>query len=62
MSQKSTPVKKDEAVRRLRDAGFALEADQLDAWRDINGKNMGWDGWIRRSHPHVVPKIWGWDC
>jgi len=54
----TTAVTKAEAIRRLRAAGFAMEADQLDAWRDANGNNWGWDGWIRRSQPHVVPTIW----
>jgi len=52
-------VTKDEAVRRLRAAGFRLEADQLEAWRDTNGNNWGWDGWVRGAHPHVIATIWG---
>ncbi len=39
------PVTKDEAVRRLRAAGFTQEADDLETWRDANGNNWGWDGW-----------------
>lgn len=54
----TTVVTKAEAIRRLRAAGFTIEADQLDAYRDKNGNNWGWDGWIRRSQPHVVNTIW----
>jgi hypothetical protein len=52
------PVTKEEAIRRLRAARFMQEADQLAAWRDANGNNRGWDGWIRGAHPHVVETIW----
>jgi hypothetical protein len=51
-------VKKDEAVRRLRAAGFNQEAKQLDTWRDVNGNNWGWDGWVRKALPHIVATIW----
>jgi hypothetical protein len=51
-------VAKEDALRRLRDAGLHQEADELDAWRDVNGNNWGWDGWIRGKHPHVVAVIW----
>lgn len=56
--QDRDPVTKDEAVRRLRAAGFTQEADELEAWRDANSSNSGWDGWIRGAHPHVVKTIW----
>ncbi len=51
-------VAKDEAVRRLRAAGFNREADLLDDWRDINENGWGWDGWIRGAFPDVAPIIW----
>lgn len=51
-------VTKEEALRRLRDAGFHQEANELEEWRDINGNNWGWDGWIRGTHPQVVAVIW----
>ncbi|MEP0426769.1 hypothetical protein [Rhodopirellula bahusiensis] len=51
-------VTKEEAIRRLRAAGFDNEANDLEAWRDANGNNWGWDGWIRGEHPHVVATIW----
>jgi hypothetical protein len=51
-------VTKGEAVRRLRAARLTQEADELEAWRDANGNNWGWDGWIRGTHPHVVAMIW----
>lgn len=51
-------VTKEDAVQRLIDAGFQKEANELGDWRDSNGNNWGWDGWIRGSHPHVVALIW----
>jgi hypothetical protein len=51
-------VTKDEAIERLRNAGYEQEAAELDQWRDANGNNWGWDGWIRGAHPHVVNTIW----
>ncbi len=54
----STMVQKDEAVRRLRTAELNEIANELEAWRDINGNNWGWDGWIRSAHPNAVAIIW----
>jgi hypothetical protein len=51
-------VTKEEAVRRLIAAGFQQEANELVNWRDQNGNNWGWDGWIRGAHPQVVAVIW----
>lgn len=51
-------VTKGAAVQRLRAAGFVQEANALEAWRDANGNNWGWDGWIRHAFPHVVATIW----
>lgn len=51
-------VSKDEAVIRLRSAGMTQEAEELDRWRDANGRNWGWDGWIRRAHPQAISTIW----
>lgn len=51
-------VQKDEAMRRLHAAGLNEIANELDAWRDINGNNWGWDGWIRSAHPDAVAIIW----
>jgi len=51
-------VTKAEAVRRLRQAGFVEEAVALDQWRDTNGNNWGWDGWVRGAYPDVVDTIW----
>lgn len=58
MNPNTEVITKDEAVRLLRNAGFAQEANELDAWRDVNGNNLGWDGWIRRQFPHLVATIW----
>ena len=49
---------KNEAINRLRAAGFENEADELEAWRNNYGNNQGWDGSIRRRHPHVIHVIW----
>lgn len=51
-------VSKAEAIRRLRSAGHSREAEELEAWRDINGNNWGWDGFVRREWPDLVDVIW----
>jgi|HubBroStandDraft_2_1064218.scaffolds.fasta_scaffold242801_2 hypothetical protein len=58
MSEAHEQVQKDEALRRLRSGGYGIEADELERWRDANGNNWGWDGWIRKAHPHVVGTVW----
>lgn len=58
MARHAESVTKAEAVRRLRAAGLIHEADELEAWRDTNGKNWGWDGWVRGAHPQAVSVIW----
>jgi hypothetical protein len=52
------PVTKEEAIRRLRTAGYRDIATELEHWRDLNGNNLGWDGWIRKAYPIVVVVIW----
>lgn len=52
------PVSKDEAVQRLKDAGYEGVANELKNWRDLNGNNLGWDGWIRGAYPVVNDVIW----
>ena len=49
---------KELALQRLLDAGFVQEANELESWRDKNGNNWGWDGWIRKAHPHIISTIW----
>jgi hypothetical protein len=51
-------VTKDEAIKRLRDAGYSHEANELEEWRDKNGKNWGWDGWIKKEHKQLKEIIW----
>jgi len=51
-------ITKAEAIQRLRNAGYKREAHQLQDWRDKNGRNWGWDGWIRSVHQHVVLTVW----
>lgn len=58
MSTNSQAITKAKAVRRLRHAGFVQEAKDLDTWRDVNGNNWGWDGWVRGQFPHVIATIW----
>ena len=48
-------ITKGEAIRRLRSAGSGHEADTLEEWRNKPGSNGGWDGWVRKAFPHVVP-------
>lgn len=57
-SKKHASVTKDEAVGRLRAAGHKSAADRLNEWRDKNGKNYGWDGYIRRAEPTLVRIVW----
>ena len=58
MPANSQAITKDEAVRRLRAAGFIREADELDTWHDKNGNLWGWDGWVRGHYPHLIETIW----
>lgn len=51
-------VPKEEAIRRLRAAGYQDIANELEKWRDTNGDNWGWDGWIRGAYPIVIDVIW----
>lgn len=55
---KHETVPKHEAIRRLRVAGYEDIANELEHWRDHNGNNLGWDGWIRGAYPIVVDVIW----
>lgn len=57
-NKKHEPVSKDEAVQRLKDAGYEGVANELKNWRDLNGNNLGWDGWIRGAYPVVIDVIW----
>ena len=49
---------KEEAIERLASAGHSTAAERLRTWRDKNGKNWGWDGYIRHAEPDLVPIIW----
>jgi hypothetical protein len=49
---------KEEAINRLISAGHRAAAERLRQWRDRNGNNWGWDGYIRRAEPTLVPAIW----
>ncbi len=55
---KRQPTTKPQAIRRLREARAEREARLLEAWRDKDGRNLGWDGWVRGNHPDVVAIIW----
>ena len=52
------PVTRDDAIRRLREAGRGQEASELENYEDKNGQGLGWDGWIRGAHPDLVDVIW----
>ena len=41
-----------------KNAGFFQEAQELEQWTDANGRNWGWDGWVRGTYPQLVPTIW----
>ncbi|MCY2936095.1 MAG: hypothetical protein NT172_18265 [Planctomycetota bacterium] len=58
MNTDDNRVSKGKAVQRLLNAGYQQEANELAIWRDANGNNLGWDGWVRRAYPHVVDTIW----
>jgi len=47
-----------EAVRRLKAAGYDRIAAWLHDWRNKDGTKGGWDGSIRRRFPGSVPVIW----
>lgn len=51
-------VSKAEAVRRLRQAHLNNDADELEAWRNADGNDQGWDGWFRGNRPDPVDIIW----
>jgi hypothetical protein len=52
---------KAQAIQGLRQAGFPQVAAVLDGYRDVNGNNWGWDGWIRGHFPGVVATVFpGW--
>jgi hypothetical protein len=49
---------KKEALQRLRKEGHTAIADDLQAWSNSDGTAGGWDGYIHRFYPHVVPVLW----
>lgn len=49
---------KQQAVSRLNNAGRQLESTRLDAWRNKDNRNLGWDGYVRGQWPELVPVIW----
>lgn len=51
-------VSKEEAVKRLAAAGFGADSERLASWRNKNGNNWGWDGWVRGNLAHHVDRIW----
>ncbi len=48
---------KAEAIQALEAAGHVDTAHRLDAWRDKDGNNLGWDGWLRGEFPEVVAHV-----
>jgi hypothetical protein len=47
------------AVQRLRAAGAGQVADQLAAFRNVDGGLGGWDGWVRgRFSKRIIGIIW----
>jgi len=56
--QHARPVTKDDAVESLRTAGAHAEAGMLEKWRNRDGTNGGWDGYLRGSWQHLVPIVW----
>jgi hypothetical protein len=56
--QPTEVVSKDDAVRRLRDAGHENEANELDSWQNTQGNNQGWDGHMRATWPNLQTVVW----
>jgi hypothetical protein len=53
-----TTMSKEDAVKALRAAGHSKAADELEAWRNAQGKDGGWDQWLRTNYPELVPVVW----
>jgi hypothetical protein len=43
-----TKTSKPLAIERLIAAGHVTVAEELDHYRAKNGRDWGWDGWIRK--------------
>jgi hypothetical protein len=51
-------VTKNEAIRRLDDAGHRNVATELNQWRNKRGNSGGWDGWFRGQYPDLIDTVW----
>jgi hypothetical protein len=51
-------VTKDEAIKRLFDAGHRGADFELQTWRSVENTNQGWDGWINHKYPQLRRIIW----
>jgi hypothetical protein len=55
----STNVTHQIAVQRLRAAGATIVADELAAFRNVDGNLGGWDGWAKGKYSlRVIGIIW----
>jgi len=55
----STNVTHQIAVQRLRAAGATIVADELAAFRNVDGNLGGWDGWVKGKYSlRVIGIIW----
>lgn len=41
-------MSKEQMVRALRQIGAHERANELEAYRDENGRNWGWNGWFNK--------------
>jgi hypothetical protein len=49
---------KQQAIEILQRIGHNIAANALENWRNTNGNNGGWDGWLRGAFPTLVGIIW----
>jgi hypothetical protein len=55
----SNNVTHEMAVQRLRDAGADILAEELAAFRNVDGNLGGWDQWVRSKYgSRIVGIIW----
>jgi hypothetical protein len=55
----SNNVTHEIAVQRLRAAGATIVAEEVAAFRSVDGDLKGWDGWVRGKYSlRIIGIIW----
>ena len=55
----SNSVTHEMAVERLRAAGADIVAEEVAAFRNVDGNLGGWDGWVKGKYGHrIIGIIW----